>query len=153
MNYDGLLPYTISAFLGQYQQAIWNDKQDNERVAEEISNVISGQIKPKISIQAETSPPDYLFQKMAAHCNLTEKKHLPYQSLIHVYWMNWKNLGERSNWEIIFMLNATADAKLKRAIVKNGETVTIRASRQTGKSSLLARGIHHAHHYREYCIY
>jgi hypothetical protein len=48
-------------------------------------------------------------------------------------------LGDR------FYIERDTDKRLKRAIVKNGETITIRASRQTGKSSLLARGINHAH--------
>jgi hypothetical protein len=56
-------------------------------------------------------------------------------------------LGDR------FYVERDSDAKLKRAIIKNGETVTIRASRQTGKSSLLARGIHHAHNNMSNIVY
>jgi archaellum biogenesis ATPase FlaH len=43
-----------------------------------------------------------------------------------------------------FYIERETDARLKREMMKQGSTVTIRAARQTGKSSLLARGIHHA---------
>ncbi|MGB0386098.1 MAG: AAA-like domain-containing protein [Ardenticatenaceae bacterium] len=37
-----------------------------------------------------------------------------------------------------------ADARLKRQLLKSGSTTTIHAPRQTGKTSLLMRGLHHA---------
>ena len=43
-----------------------------------------------------------------------------------------------------FYIERDADARLKREIVRSGTTITIRGPRQTGKSSLLARGLHHA---------
>jgi MinD-like ATPase involved in chromosome partitioning or flagellar assembly len=42
-----------------------------------------------------------------------------------------------------FYIERDVDEKLKRSIIKIGETITIRGSRQTGKSSLLVRGIHY----------
>jgi hypothetical protein len=43
-----------------------------------------------------------------------------------------------------FYVERDDDAHLKRQVVKAGTITTIRAARQTGKSSLLVRGIHHA---------
>jgi hypothetical protein len=43
-----------------------------------------------------------------------------------------------------FYIERSADDKLKREVLKSGTTTTIRAPRQTGKSSLLVRGVHHA---------
>lgn len=43
-----------------------------------------------------------------------------------------------------FYIERDVDTKLRSQIVKRGTTTTIRASRQTGKTSLLMRGIHHA---------
>ena len=144
MNYDGLLPYTISAFLGNYQQTIWNDKQDNERVAEEISNVIIGQIKPKISIQAETSP-SITFSEDGRPLQFDGEKTPPLPEFDPRMLDELEEPGGTIKLGDRFYVERDSDIKLKRSIVKNGETVTIRASRQTGKSSLLARGIHHAH--------
>jgi hypothetical protein len=43
-----------------------------------------------------------------------------------------------------FYIERDADTRLKREIARSGTTITIRGPRQTGKSSLLARGLHHA---------
>ena len=43
-----------------------------------------------------------------------------------------------------FYIEREADVRLKRQITKFGDTTTIRAPRQTGKTSLLMRGINHA---------
>jgi AAA-like domain len=43
-----------------------------------------------------------------------------------------------------FYVERDDDARLKRQIVQSGTTTTIRAARQTGKTSLLMRGIYHA---------
>jgi hypothetical protein len=43
-----------------------------------------------------------------------------------------------------FYIERHADAQLRREVTKAGSTTTIRASRQTGKSSLLVRGINEA---------
>jgi hypothetical protein len=144
MNYVGLLPYTISAFLGHYQQAIWNDNQDNERVADEISNVISGQIKPKISIQAESSP-SITFSEDGRPLQFDGEKTPPLPEFDPRMLAELEEPGGTIKLGDRFYIERDSDAKLKRAILKNGETVTIRASRQTGKSSLLARGIHLIH--------
>jgi hypothetical protein len=43
-----------------------------------------------------------------------------------------------------FYIERDADTRLKNEVVRSGTTTTIRAARQTGKSSLLVRGVHHA---------
>lgn len=43
-----------------------------------------------------------------------------------------------------FYIERRADDQVKREALKSGTTTTICASRQTGKSSLLVRGVHHA---------
>ena len=59
-----------------------------------------------------------------------------------------ENVNKRSQywWRLRdrFYIERDADTELKREIVRPGTITTIRASRQTGKSSLLVRGIHHA---------
>jgi len=44
-----------------------------------------------------------------------------------------------------FYVEREADAQLNREIIKPGATITIRAPRQTGKTSLLYRGLDYAH--------
>jgi len=144
MKYEGLLPYTISAFLGQYQQANWRNEEDNQRVAEEISNVIRGQVEQKIEIQAETFFPA-VFSEDGRPLRSEAEKTAPLPEFDPRLLDELEEPGGTLKLGDRFYIERDSDAKLRRAIIKNGETVTIRASRQTGKSSLLARGIHHAH--------
>jgi hypothetical protein len=44
-----------------------------------------------------------------------------------------------------FYIEREADARLRAQMARRGSTTTIRAPRQTGKTSLLMRGIHHAY--------
>jgi hypothetical protein len=144
VNYEGLLPYTISAFLGNYQQTKWKDSNDNRRVAEEISSVISGQVQPGISIlQTKSIPVSFSEDGRALYS--TEERHQPLPEFDPRSLDELDEPGGSIRLGDHFYIERHSDEKLKRNIVKNGETVTIRASRQTGKSSLLARGIHHAH--------
>ena len=144
MNYEGLLPYTISAFLGNYQQATWNNSQDNERIAEEIEKVIGGQVEQKPTIPYGKSP-SIFFSEDGRALNSKEEKTRPLPKFDPRVLEDLEEPGGSIRLGNRFYIERESDEKLKRAIVKNGETITIRASRQTGKSSLLARGINHAH--------
>lgn len=143
MNFEGLLPYTISAFLGQYQQAMWNGEQDNQRIADEISSVVRGQNQSTGVSTIKVVPLSYSEDGRAIYNENEEPRPLPEfdpRILDELAEPGGSiKLGDR------FYIVRESDDKLKRAITKNGETITIRASRQTGKSSLLARGINYAH--------
>jgi hypothetical protein len=142
MNYEGLLPYSISAFLGNYQQVKWESSQDNIRVAEEISNVVSGYIQPKIVIE-ETTPTPISFSEDGRPLQSDGEKTPPLPEFDPRMLDELEEPGGTIKLGDRFYIERTSDERLKRAIFKNGETITIRASRQTGKSSLLTRGIHY----------
>jgi hypothetical protein len=144
IDYEGLLPYTISAFLGQYQQAFWNSNEDNLRVAEEISSAVGGRAETKTMLQTSRSAP--LSFSEDGRALYTEAEQTQPLSGFDPRLLDELDepggsirLGDR------FYIERESDARLTRAIIKTGETITISASRQTGKSSLLARGLHHAH--------
>ena len=42
LNYEGLLPYSIDAFVENLQWTNWHNEQDNEQIAREILFVIEG---------------------------------------------------------------------------------------------------------------
>ena len=45
--YDGLLPYSISAFLNPLQYIVWNNERDNERLIGELIQAMQGQLPVK----------------------------------------------------------------------------------------------------------
>jgi AAA domain-containing protein/TIR domain-containing protein len=144
INYEGMLPYTISAFIGQIQRINWNGIGDNEQVADEIANVIRGeeslfpvghQKAYKITSFSEDGRPIF---------SSADKPH-PLPSFDPRILDELEEPGGSLKLEDKFYIERESDEKLKRHIAKNGTTITIRASRQTGKSSLLVRGMHHVH--------
>jgi hypothetical protein len=142
VGYEGLLPYTIDAFLDPLQYVIWQKNGDNERVAREILAAIAGglpartpiPIKPAsnilsedgdaISNEGDLRPPLPQFDP-----RLLETLEAP---------------GGVVKLRDTFYIERQADGQVRREVSKAGTTTTIRASRQTGKSSLLVRGVSHA---------
>lgn len=144
MRFDGLLPYTISAFISSYQQISWQTIDDNEKITRQISEAIDDQQnkdsllslkifkpisfsedgRPMYSNKEEITPPLPEFDS-----RVLDELDAPGGAL---------KLSDR------FYIERDADEKLRRFIIRTGETITVRASRQTGKSSLIVRGVHHA---------
>lgn len=144
MRYEGMLPYTLSAFIGSIQQINWNGVEDNERVAGEIAKVIKGEENPLSTIHQKASRvTSFSEDGRALYSNISNSHPLPgfdpriLDELVEP--------GGSLKLDDKFYIERDSDERLKRSIAKSGTTVTIRASRQTGKSSLLVRGIHHAH--------
>jgi len=144
MRYVGMLPYTISAPLGQYQQITWSAEADNERVSQEIAGVITGQGNDKEYVKSKKPLPAFYSEDGRALFSKEEKTQ-PLPEFDPRILDGLNEPGGTLKLEDRFYIERDSDEKLKRNIIKKGETITIRASRQTGKSSLLVRGIHHAH--------
>jgi hypothetical protein len=53
MAYEGLLPYSIAAFLNPLQYVVWQSEADNERVAREILDAMAGQLPQQPPIQTK----------------------------------------------------------------------------------------------------
>jgi serine/threonine protein kinase len=143
VGYQGLLPYSIDAFLDPLQYVIWQSEADHERVGCEVLAAIAGGSLPSqkpVSVSIDSNvlsedggvithedsltPPLPQFDP-----RLLEKLEAP---------------GGVVKLRDTFYIERQADTQLRREVVKAGTTTTIRASRQTGKSSLLVRGVNHA---------
>ncbi len=143
LAYQGMLPYALDAYIEPLQYIFWHSAADNQRVAQELLEVIAGQqdrpaapavrfAAPAIlsedgrplSFPGQTAPPLPEFDP-----RFLEELEAPGGAL---------KLSDR------LYIERKADERLKREILKAGSTTTIRASRQTGKTSLLARGLQHA---------
>ena len=141
MKYKGMLPYTIAAFIGQIQQIDWNGFEDNERVADEIFRVIVGQKNPVTIAQKRLKATSFSEDGHAFYSITHTTPPLP--SFDPRILDELEEPGGSLKLDDKFYIERDSDEKLRRNIAKNGTTITIRASRQTGKSSLLVRGIHH----------
>jgi|GEM_PF-1678141 len=140
IRFEGLLPYTISAFLSPYQQLSWQTVEDNARIAREITQVLNGQWSEKIEISKETPWP--IFYSEDGRAVYSKEEIVPPLPEFDPRLLDAP--GGALKLSDRFYIERDVDKKLKNGIAKKGETITIRASRQSGKSSLLVRGIHHA---------
>lgn len=142
MNFDGLLPYTISAFIGQIQQINWKNASKSEQVAAEIFKVILGK-EDQTSSLSRIASKITAFSEDGRALYSKQEKSKPLPEFDPRILDELEEPGGSLKLDDKFYIERDSDEKLKRNIIKQGTTVTIRASRQTGKSSLLIRGIHH----------
>jgi hypothetical protein len=143
MRFEGLLPYTISAFLSPYQRLNWQAAEDNERIAREVSEALSGQWNETTEISREARRP-YFYSEDGRAMFSNNEIDPPLPGFDPRVLDELDAPGGALKLSDRFYIERDADEKLRRVIFKGGATVTIHASRQTGKSSLLVRGIHHA---------
>ncbi len=143
--HEGLLPYSIDAFLEPLHYAVWQTPADNERIAQEILVAIAGHLP------FATSPPPLgqvfsggLLSEDGGLLIGTEGLHPPLPEFDPRFLEALDAPGGVVRPRDKLYIERHADALLRREALKAGSTTTIRASRQTGKSSLLVRGINHA---------
>ncbi len=143
--YDGLLPYIMPALLEPVQYIEWRTEADNDDVVQAILRAVSNGLpqsiaSARVSAAFETSfisedgwllPPDQ-----------TSSPPLPAFDPRFVKEMTVPGGAVKQRDK--FYIERLADFQLKEQIIRWGTTTTIRAPRQTGKTSLLMRGIHYA---------
>jgi hypothetical protein len=128
--YDGLLPYSISAFLNPLQYISWNHAGDNERVVRELIQAMQGQLPAKEPRERVEMVPDIISKPTPEFdARILDELQMP---------------GGTVRLQDKFYIEREADIRLKNESKRLGSTVTIRAARQSGKSSLLVRGIQQA---------
>jgi hypothetical protein len=140
--YHDLLPYSIDAFLNPLQYVLWDNEADTERLLQELNQAIHGNLPIK--------PPMELQQPFVS--DLSEDGRVlrgdilppPLPEFDPRYLDELDSPGGAVKIRDNFYVERDADARLKSQVVRSGTTVTVRAARQTGKSSLLIRGIQHA---------
>jgi len=129
--YDDLLPYSISAFLNPLQYISWKDDGDNEQVMLELIQAMQGQLPAKEPQERiETKNEERISKPLPEFdARILDELQTP---------------GGTVRLKDKFYVERDDDNRLKREMNRLGATVTIRAARQTGKSSLLVRGIQEA---------
>jgi AAA-like domain/TIR domain len=129
VDFDGPLPYPISAYLNHVQYRLWRGDQDTEALLRDVSEAVS---------QANDSGKggfDYADTTVRmplvarAHISLTDSLPAP---------------GGAMDVSDPYYVVRDADREAMRAISSVGQTVTVKGPAQIGKSSLLVRMLHSA---------
>lgn len=139
--YEGLLPYNIAAFLEPLQYIIWHSEADNQRVVAEILDTVSGQFSQQ---RPSWINPITQTQIISEDGRLVTGRETSLPPLPAFDPRSLKELavpGGAVKLRDRFYLEREVDAQLKSQVITWGSTTTIRAPRQTGKTSLLMRGI------------
>lgn len=145
LAYDGLLPYALPAQLQPAHYLDWHSEADTGDIVEEILSTINGKLPPHetpahLRIDFETSiisedgrliPPGGISPP-------------PLPAFDPRFLRELAVPGGAVKLRDRLYIERKMDVQLKDQIVRWGTTTTIRAPRQTGKTSLLIRGIHHA---------
>lgn len=142
--YEGLLPYSIDAFLDPLQYVIWRSPADNSRIGREILAAVTGQSLPHRSLSFQPVSSEVSLSEDGGIISNSEELHPPLPEFDPRLLESLEAPGGVVKLRDKFYIERHADALLKREVMKTGSTTTIRASRQTGKSSLLVRGVHNA---------
>jgi hypothetical protein len=144
MAYEGLLPYSIDAFLEPLQYVVWQSEADNECVAQDILAAIEGRLPQQTPIQSRPVAERLIISEDGRPVADDETLHSPLPEFDPRFLEELPAPGGVVKLRDKLYIERGADVHLKRQIVKWGSTTTIRAPRQTGKTSLLMRGVHHA---------
>ena len=144
--YDGPLPYAVPAFLQPIQYIDWQTEADNERIIEEISQAIDGKLPERLaSAWGDTTYETSIISEDGRLIPRSRASSLPpLPSFDPRFLKDLAAPGGAVKLRDQFYIERKVDTQLKDQIVKWGSTTTIRAPRQTGKTSLLMRGIHYA---------
>jgi hypothetical protein len=141
LAYEDLLPYTIDAFLDPLQYVVWQSEADNERVGYDILAAIEDHWPEQAPVRAAQADDEVTVSEDGQLIADDDALHSPLPEFDPRF---LEAPGGAVKLRDKLYIKREADGALKREIVKWGTTTTIRAARQTGKSSLLVRGIHHA---------
>lgn len=141
--YEDILPYTIDAFLNPLQYVVWQNASDNERVGQEISAAVNGHLPDQLAISPTSGEDDFVSEDGRLIVEET-KLPAPLPEFDPRLLQELAPPGGTVRLRDKFYIEREADTRLKRQILRSGSITTIRAPRQTGKSSLLIRGLQHA---------
>ena len=142
--YEGLLPYAIAAFLNPLQYVVWQSEADNERLSHDILAAVEGRLPERPPIQARPVVAGFTVSEDGRVITDDNSLHPALPEFDAGFLEELEAPGGAVKLRDRFYIEREADNRLKREVVKQGSTTTIRAARQTGKSSLLVRGVQHA---------
>ncbi|VAW33075.1 hypothetical protein MNBD_CHLOROFLEXI01-502 [hydrothermal vent metagenome] len=142
--FDGMLPYAIAAFLNPKQYVVWQSPADNEAVVAAIVQAIDetlGDLPDPFSQIPET---EAALSEDGRYLTSSQTSPPPSPEFDPRFIKRLTAPGGAVRFSDKLYVERDEDGDLHTEIVQWGATITIRAPRQTGKTSLLMRGLHHA---------
>jgi AAA-like domain/TIR domain len=144
MAFEGLLPYSLGAFLNPLQYVVWANADDNARVRDEVLAALAGALPDQAAVAPTLNAPDVIVTDDGRIARETTTLSAPLPQFDPRFLDELETPGGTVKLKDALYVLREADERLKREVAKEGTTTTIRAARQTGKSSLLIRGVQHA---------
>jgi len=141
LAYEDRLPLAIGAYLSPLQYVVWKGIADNDAVCHEVQAAIEGRLAPKAPF-APALPGGQL--TVADDGRMVTGEGTIHPPLPEFDPQSLDAPGGAVKLSDRFYVERRGDAAIRREILKPGSLTYIRAPRQTGKSSLLIRGIRHA---------
>jgi hypothetical protein len=143
IDYEGRLPYSIDALLDPLQYVLWRSEADDEKVAQRILAVMDERPSEKELALRSISDEDNVISEDGEPV-IDDETLPPPLPEFDPRTITHPRSGPVKPRDRLY-IERQDDEVLRDEIVNRGSTTTIRAPRQTGKTSLLVRGLHHAH--------
>jgi hypothetical protein len=144
VDHEALLPFGIETFLGPVQYVVCKAKGDCGRVCSEILATIQGQSPVPLARNIPAPIAPQLLsedgQPLAERGDLSP----PTPAFDLRFLKELSAPGGTLRLRSEFYVRRRADVQLEQELARPGALVTVRAGRQTGKSSLLVRGVDYA---------
>ena len=142
--YEGLLPYSIDAFLNPLQYVLWQSEADTARVCEEVQQAIVGNLPDQTPMRVQLNPNRLAMSDDGRLITDEATFHPPLPGFDPRFLQQLEVPGGAVKLSDKLYVEREADVRLKDQLAKWGSTTTIRAPRQTGKTSLLMHNIYTA---------
>jgi hypothetical protein len=137
-NFTGALPYDLSAYLDTIQYAVWKDGEAYDAVANQLLAAINHSIALPLTGRTEDEAADPA--AIRALAEVTEAAGAPLPSADPRFLLE----SGAVKFDSPYYIRRDADDKFEELIRQSGQTIIVKAPRQFGKSSLLARADIHA---------
>lgn len=144
VGYEGMLPYSVAAFVSSRQYIHWRSPSDHALVANEVLAAIE---RRSTTAKDGDFEPDYLLLEISEDggCITDEQdKPAPLPEFDPRLLARLSPPGGAVRLRDRLYIERAADFDFREEILRWGSTVSIRGSRQSGKTSLLMRGLKHA---------
>jgi len=152
--YEGLLPYSIDSFLDPVQYVLWQGSEDDDLICQEVLAALEGHLEEREPVQIRPGEGRVVISEDGRPVADDEAVQRPLPEFDPRFLQEMEAPGGAVKLRDKLYVRRQADARLEQEVMRTGTTTTIRAARQTGKSSLLVRGMHHArqHGARVVCL-
>jgi hypothetical protein len=154
LAFSDRLPYRLSTYLDHIQYALWRSEADTESVVAALLNAIES--SETLLAQGTRSAKTPLGDKIElSNDGSTFSLTRPVDSPLPDFdpRLILEAPGGAVKIRSQFYIERVSDGDLRRQVMGDGTTTTIRAPRQMGKTSLLARGVHAARSTGQHVVY